>query len=86
MKKIKDLTLKQPGNNPVKVKDLDEMNLKKLLIDEKDSKAYSNNSYVKDIFAQLMLAPVDSSALKYEQIHTCWLRGKEVVTSNSLRF
>ena len=46
MKKIKDLTLKQQGNNPVKVKDLDEMNLKKLLIDEKDSKAYSNNSYV----------------------------------------
>jgi hypothetical protein len=83
MKKIKELTLKQHGNNPVKY--LDEMKLKKLLIDEKDSTAYSDNSYVKDIFSQLMLAPVDSYALEYEQMHTRWLRGKETVTSNSLR-
>lgn len=83
MKKIKELTMKQYGNNPVKY--LDEMKLKKLLIDEKDANAYSDNSYVKDIFAQLMLAPVDSYALEYEQMHTRWLRGKEVVTSNSLR-
>ena len=39
---------------------------------------------MKDIFAQLMLAPVDSYALEYEQMHTRWLRGNEVVTSNSL--
>ena len=83
MKKIKELTLKQFGNNPVKY--LDEMKLKKLLIDEKDANAYSDNSYVKDIFAQLMLAPVDSYALEYERLHTRWLRGKEIVTSNSLR-
>ena len=83
MKKIKELTLKQFGNNPVKY--LDEMKLKKLLIDEKDANAYSDSSYVKDIFAQLVLAPVDSYALEYEQMNTRWLRGKEVVTSNSLR-
>ena len=31
------------------------------------------------------LAPVDSYALEYEQMHTRWLRGKKVFTSNSLR-
>ena len=67
------------------MKYLDKMKLKKLLIDEKDPNAYSNNSYVKDIFAQLMLAPGDSYTLEYEQRHTCWLCGKEIVTSNSLR-
>ena len=41
MKKIKELTLKQFGNNPVKY--LDKMKLEKLLIDEKDSTAYSDN-------------------------------------------
>jgi hypothetical protein len=82
MKKIKELTLKQIGNNPVKY--LDDMKLKKLLIDEKDPNTYSNNSYVKESFSQLMLAHVDSYALEYEQIHTRWLCGKEVVTSNSI--
>ena len=40
---------------------------------------------MKDIFAQLVLAPVDSFALEYEQVHTKWLRGKEQVSSASLR-
>ena len=66
MKKIKELTLKQFGNNPVKY--LDEMKLMKLSIDEKDSTAYSDKSYVKDIFTQLVLAPVDSFAIEYEQL------------------
>ena len=82
IKKIKELTLKQFGNDPVKY--LDEMKMKKLLIDEKDPNACSENVYVKDMFAQLMLTPVDSYALGYEQMHTHWLRGKEVVMSNSL--
>ena len=50
------------------------MKLMKLSIDEKDSTAYSDKSYVKDIFAQLVLAPVDSFAIEYEQLHTKWLR------------
>ena len=62
MKKIKELTLKQFENDPVKY--LDEMKLKKLLIDEKDSRTYSDSSYVKDIFAQLILASFDSYVLK----------------------
>ena len=56
MKKTKELTLQQHGNSPVK--SLDEMKMKKLLIDKKDPNAYSDNLYVKDIFAQLMLAVV----------------------------
>ena len=68
LKKIKELTLKQSGDNPVRY--LDEMKLMKLSIDEKDSAAYPDKSYVKDIFAQLILAPVNSFALEYEQLHT----------------
>lgn len=66
MKLIKELILKQFGNDPVKY--LDEMKLKKLLIDEKDSTAYSNSSHVKDMFAQLILAPVVAYAIEYERM------------------
>jgi hypothetical protein len=83
MKKIKALTLKQFGNNPVKL--LDEMKLKNLLINEKDPATCPDPAYVKDISAQLKLAPVDSYALEYKQMETHWLRGKEVAMSVSLR-
>ena len=83
LSKIKGLTLKQFGDNPAKY--LDEMKLMKLSIDEKDPAAYPDKMYVKDILAQLVLAPVDSFALEYERLHTSWLRGKEHLTSASLR-
>ena len=81
--KVKALTLKQFGNNVVTY--LDEMKAKKLLIDEKDAAAYTDRAYVKDIFTQLKLAPVDAFAKEYEQMETKWLRNKEVVTSITLR-
>ena len=81
--KIKALTLKQFGNNMVTY--LDEMKAKKLLIDEKDAAAYTDRAYVKDIFTQLKLAPVDAFTKEYEQMRTKWLRNKEVVTSITLR-
>ena len=48
-KKIMDLTLEQFRNNPVKY--LNEMKLKKVLINKNDYRAYSDNSYVKNSFA-----------------------------------
>ena len=83
LKKSKELTLKQFGNNVVQY--LDEMKIMKMSIDEKDIGAYTDNAYVKDIFAQLKLAPVDSFSQEYERLESRWLLGKELVNSESLR-
>jgi hypothetical protein len=61
MKKIKDLTLKQSGNDPEK--DLAKMKPKKPLIDNKDPAAYTDLAYVQGIFGQLDTVPVNAYAL-----------------------
>ena len=56
----------------------------KISIDGKDPQAYSDDAFIKDIYVQLKLAPVESFAQEHERNETRWLTGKDVVTSVSL--
>ena len=76
------ITLKQLGNNVVTY--LDNMKLKKLPINEKDTQAYTDRAFGRGIFVQLELAPVASFLKEQDQVESKWLFKKEVVTSKLL--
>ena len=63
---VKDLTLKQLGNDVGKY--LDHMKILTLEIDKKDSLAYRENVHIKDILTQLQTAPVNLYANVYEAL------------------
>ena len=72
---IKELTLKQSGNDVGKSHD--QVKILKLEITQKDGFAYSKNAYIKYILEQLQTAPVDLFANMCKALESKRLLGKK---------
>ena len=82
IEKVKKIALSQFGNDVAQY--FDAVKNQKILIDQKDPMAYTDEAFVRDIFKQLRQAPVESFKLEYERTETQWLMGKVVIDSASL--
>ena len=82
IEKVKKLTLSQFRNDVAQY--CDAIKNQKILVDQKDANAYTDDAFVRDIFKQLRLAPVESFKLEYERTETQWLMGKIVMDSTTL--
>lgn len=82
IEKVKKIALSQFGNDVAQY--FDAVKNQKILIDQKDPMAYTDEAFVRDIFKQLRQAPVESFRLEYERTETQWLMGKVVIDSASL--
>ena len=62
----------------------DAMRRAKTLIDQKDRTAYTEDAFIRDIYAQLKTAPVETFANKYDLQETDWLMGSVTITADML--
>lgn len=62
----------------------DKMKQQKILIDQKDRRAYTDDAYLRDLFRQLKEAPNESFRVEYENQETKWLTGKTTITPTQL--
>ena len=79
---LKKITLGDHKNNVQAF--FDDIKEKKILIDQKDPTAYTDQAFLRDIFAQLKEAPVDDYSIEYKRQETKWLMGKRTFTSDVL--
>ena len=81
IKQLKQITLSSCSNDVTAF--LDKIKAKKLLIDQKDATAYTEDAFVRDLFGQFKSAPVEEFSLKYKRLETLWLVGKETIVPES---
>lgn len=62
----------------------DKMKKQKILIDQKDRRAYTEDAFLRDLFRQLKDAPNESYRVEYENQETKWLTGKLSITPHQL--
>ena len=62
----------------------DRMKKQKILIDQKDRRAYTDDAFLRDLFRQLKDAPNESYRVEYENQETKWLTGKLSITPHQL--
>ena len=80
--KAKAITLKDHNNDLHQY--FDAMRKAKQKIDRKDKDFYSDNAYLKDLFSQLKMAPVETFAKKYETMELEWIVDKTTITPTTL--
>ena len=81
IKQLKQITLSSCSNDVTAF--LDKIKAKKLLIDQKDATAYTEDAFVRDLFGQFKSAPVEEFSLKSKRLETLWLVGKETIVPES---
>jgi hypothetical protein len=61
------------------------MKIKKEHIDAIDSKAYTDDAFVGDLFKQFKTAPINSFATEYKRQENDWTTGKRMIFGDPYR-